>query len=55
MSRVNGLHETGVSAISYNEISDKLFIGYRNSNIDIIYRNDIFNVPESKLDNIVGR
>ena len=23
MSRVNGLHETGVSAISYNEISDK--------------------------------
>jgi hypothetical protein len=54
MSRVNGLHETGVSAISYNEISDKLFIGYRNSNIDIIYRNDIFNVPDIKLDNIVG-
>src|SRR6187401_769487 len=54
MSRVNGLHETGVSAISYNEISDKLFIGYRNSNIDIVYRNDIFNVPDIKLDNIVG-
>ena len=54
MSRINGLHETGVSAISYNEISDKLFIGYRNSNIDIVYRNDIFNVPEIKLDNIVG-
>ncbi|HWN88614.1 MAG TPA: two-component regulator propeller domain-containing protein [Chitinophagaceae bacterium] len=54
MSRVNGLHETGVSAICYNEISDKLFIGYRNSNIDIIYRNDIFNVPDIKLDNIVG-
>ncbi len=54
MSRINGLHETGVSAISYNETSDKLFIGYRNSNIDIVYRNDIFNVPEIKLDNIVG-
>jgi hypothetical protein len=54
MSRINGLNETGVSAISYNEISDKLFIGYRNSNIDIVYRNDIFNVPEIKLDNIVG-
>ena len=54
MSRVNGLHETGVSAISYDEINDKLFIGYRNSNIDIIYRNDIFNVPDIKLDNIVG-
>ncbi|HEY5966582.1 MAG TPA: two-component regulator propeller domain-containing protein [Chitinophagaceae bacterium] len=54
MSRINGLNETGVSAISYNEISDKLFIGYRNSNIDIVYRNDIFNIPEIKLDNIVG-
>jgi len=54
LSRVNGLHETGVSAISYNETSDKLFIGYRNSNIDIVYRNDIFNVPDIKLDNIVG-
>jgi TSS9, PorZ, N-terminal beta-propeller domain/Two component regulator propeller len=54
MSRINGLHETGVAAINYNEITDKLFIGYRNSNIDIVYRNDIFNVPEIKLDNIVG-
>jgi ligand-binding sensor domain-containing protein len=54
MSRVNGLHETGVSAINYNELSDKLFIGYRNSNIDIVFRNDIFNVPEIKLDNLVG-
>jgi hypothetical protein len=54
ISKVNGLHETGVSGINYNEITDKLFIGYTNSNIDIIYRNDIFNVPDIKLDNIVG-
>ena len=54
MSRINGLHETGVSAISYDGMNDKLFIGYRTSNIDILYRNDIFNVPDIKLDNIVG-
>src|SRR4030095_7245788 len=54
MSRINGLYETGVSAICYDGMNDKLFIGYRNSNIDIIYRNDIFNVPDIKLDNIVG-
>jgi len=53
-SRVNGLHETGVSAISYDSVNEKLFIGYRNSNIDIIYRNDVFNVPDIKLDNIIG-
>ena len=54
ISRVNGLHETGVSAIGYDEASNKLFIGYRSSNIDIIYRNDVFNVPDIKLDNIIG-
>lgn len=54
ISRVNGLHETGVSVISYDETNNKLFIGYRNSNVDIVYRNDIFNVPDIKLDNIIG-
>ena len=54
MSRVTGLHETGVSAIEYDAVNNKLFIGYRNSNIDIIYRNDIFNVPDIKIDNIIG-
>jgi hypothetical protein len=53
-SRINGLHETGVSSISYDGVNEKLFIGYRNSNIDIIYRNDVFNVPDIKLDNIIG-
>jgi Two component regulator propeller len=53
-SPVNGLHETGVSAISYDGVNEKLFIGYRNSNIDIIYRNDVFNIPDIKLDNIIG-
>ena len=54
ISRINGLHETGVSAISYDETNNKLFIGYRSSNIDIVYRNDVFNVPDIKLDNIIG-
>ena len=54
MSRINGLHETGISVISYDVANDKLFIGYRSSNIDIVYRKDIFNVPDIKLDNIIG-
>ncbi len=53
MSRIDGLHETGVSAIGSGS-NDKFFIGYSNSNVDIIYRSDIFNVPDIKLDNIVG-
>src|SRR5258705_1968605 len=54
MSRVTGLNETGISAIKYDETNNKLFIAYSNSNIDIIYRNDIYNVPDIKRDNIIG-
>jgi len=53
-SRVTGLSETGISAIRYDENSQKLFIAYANSNIDIIYRNDIVNIPDIKRDNITG-
>jgi hypothetical protein len=53
-SRVTGLNETGISAIKYDEVNSKLFIAYSNSNIDIIYRNDIYNVPDIKRDNIIG-
>jgi hypothetical protein len=53
-SRVTGLNETGISAIRYDETNSKLFIAYSNSNIDIIYRNDIYNVPDIKRDNIIG-
>ncbi len=53
-SRVTGLNETGISTIRYDDVNDKLFIAYSNSNIDILYRNDIFNIPDIKRDNISG-
>src|SRR5258707_677186 len=53
-SRVTGLNETGVSVIKYDEANKKLFIAYNNSNIDIIYRNDIYNVPDIKRSVIIG-
>lgn len=51
---MTGLRETGISAIQYDDASGKLFIAYTNSNIDILYRNDIYNIPDIKRDNIVG-
>jgi len=54
LSRVTGLNETGISAVKYDEANKKLFVAYSNSNIDIIYRNDIYNVPDIKRDNIIG-
>ncbi len=54
LSRVTGLNETGISAIQYDETNKKLFIAYNNSNIDIIYRNDIYNVPDIKRSILIG-
>jgi len=53
-SRVTGLNETGVSAIQYDAVNHKLFVAYSNSNIDIIYKNNIYNIPDIKRDNISG-
>jgi len=53
-SRVSGLNETGVSAIKYDEVNNKLLIAYTNSNIDIIFRNDIYNVPDIKRSLVTG-
>ena len=54
LSKVSGLSETGISTIHFDETNNKLFIAYSNSNIDILYRNDIINIPEIKRDNING-
>jgi hypothetical protein len=54
LSKMTGLSETGISAIKYDEPNHKLVIAYTNSNIDIIYRNDIINIPDIKRRNIIG-
>lgn len=54
MSRISGLNETGVSGICFDQSNDKLLVAYQNSNLDIIYRNDIFNIPDLKRANIAG-
>ena len=54
LSRVTGLSETGINAIQYDEANEKLFIAYNNSNIDILWRDDIINIPDIKQDNIIG-
>ncbi|MDX1955944.1 MAG: two-component regulator propeller domain-containing protein [Chitinophagaceae bacterium] len=53
-SRMTGLNETGLSCMAYEPVSGKLLIAYANSNIDIIYRNDIFNIPDIKREVVTG-
>ena len=54
LSKITGLSETGISTIQYDIANEKLLIAYKNSNIDIIYKNDIYNIPDIKRNNIPG-
>ena len=53
-SRVTGLNETGISVVSFDQANNKLFIAYSNSNVDIIYKNNIYNVPDIKRSATAG-
>lgn len=44
-NKVTGLNDIGIRSIQYNPVNEKLMIAYNNSNIDVLYRNDIFNIP----------
>lgn len=53
-SKVNGLSETGISALAANADGRQLCIAYTNSNIDILEADNITNVPDIKRDNTPG-
>lgn len=46
LSTVDGLSEVGVSFATYNETADALVVVYKNSNLDIIYEDDIININD---------
>ncbi len=54
LSTVLGLSETGVSAISYDDASKKLFVAYSNSNLDVLDAKGITNIPDIKRSTISG-
>lgn len=46
LSKVIGLSDVGVRNLNYNTSSNKLLIAYNNSNLDVLYRNDVINIPD---------
>ena len=54
ISRVAGLNETGVSIINYDPATNKLFVAYNNSNVDVLDEKGIHNLPDIKRSNISG-
>ncbi len=54
LSKTNGLHEVGISAIALTEKSDQLIVAYDNSNIDFIAANKIVNIDAIKRKDIAA-
>lgn len=54
LSKVSGLSDVGVRTLHYSTADEKLLIAYKNSNIDILYRNDVINIPDVLRSTIPG-
>ncbi|GAA4320477.1 hypothetical protein [Flaviaesturariibacter amylovorans] len=53
-SKVGGLSETGIRTIRYDEGAGKLYIGYTNSNIDVLTTGGIRNIPDLLRESVSG-
>jgi hypothetical protein len=53
-SKITGLSDLGVKTIQYDQLGERLLIAYNNSNLDLLYRNDIINIPYIKTSNVTG-
>ena len=51
-SKTNGLSETGITAFGLNSTTSKIVIAYASGNVDILYRNDVFNIADIKRSNV---
>jgi hypothetical protein len=55
LSKVNGLTETGISSIEWSEDHKTLVVAYLSTNIDLISRNTIYNIPDIARKYIPGK
>ncbi len=55
MSTINGLTETGISALNWSEENKTLVIAYITTNIDLVRNNTIYNIPDISRKYIPGK
>ncbi|MGQ8337396.1 type IX secretion system anionic LPS delivery protein PorZ [Sunxiuqinia sp. A32] len=54
LTGANGLSDVGIQTIAYGEESNVVLVAYENSNIDLIYDKEIFNISAIKRKQIPG-
>lgn len=55
LSKVNGLSETGISAIGWSDEAGVLIIAYNSTNLDLAGNNLVYNIPDIKNKYIPGK
>ena len=53
-SKVTGLSDINISAVSYSEKYSTLIIAYRNGNIDLVINDSVRNIPYIKKEILTG-
>ncbi|MGE0077811.1 MAG: two-component regulator propeller domain-containing protein [Bacteroidales bacterium] len=54
LTKVNGLSEVGITAMVYFSSNNLLAIGYESGNIDLVYSNEVVNIPDIKEKSLSG-
>jgi len=53
-SRMSGLSDIGVSAMALDPVSGKVVVAYRNSNVDVLDKDKVVNIPDIRVSNVQG-
>jgi hypothetical protein len=53
-SKVNGLSDIGVSAMAVDPVSGKVVLAYRNSNLDVLEKDKVVNIPDIRVSSVQG-
>ena len=54
LSSINGLSDVGINTLAYGNEQDVVLIAYKNSNIDLFFGKDIYNLSDIKRKQIMG-
>ncbi len=54
-SRVEGLSDSGISAINWSAAKGALLIGYSNGNLDLLSENSVLNLPDLKIKTSISK
>lgn len=53
-NKTTDLNDGGISAVAYDTISKYTVVAYTNSNIDILYKDEVYNISDIKRSGITG-